>query len=284
MTPQVTTTVEPTRQTVFHARTNGLTVGLVPTMGALHEGHASLIRAARAETGFVVVSIFVNPTQFGPQEDLEQYPRTWEADVQMCEKESVDLILAPSPGIIYPPGFCTYVEVHDMQNVLCGVSRPTHFRGVTTVVLKLFNIVQPDRAYFGQKDAQQARIIQQMIADLNIPVQLRLCPIVREPDGLAMSSRNRYLEQNQRIQAVNLFQSLEAARKLIEGGERNANTIIQLLTERIEATPGAFLDYAAVFDFETLKPLTTLKGQVLVALAVYFGSTRLIDNLLIEIQ
>src|SRR5262249_19807997 len=187
-----------------------------------HEGHASLIRAARAETGFVVVSVFVNPTQFGPNEDLSRYPRPWENDLETCRRERVDLVFRPEPATMYPPGYRTFVEVTGLQDVLCGASRPGHFRGVATVVLKLFNLVHPNVAYFGQKDAQQVRIIQQMVRDLDVPVAVRVCPTVREPDGLALSSRNRYLDPDQRRRAVVLYQSLEDVRRRVEAGERDA--------------------------------------------------------------
>jgi pantoate--beta-alanine ligase len=280
--PAVAKTSAEVRAAVAQARNQGRVVGLVPTMGALHAGHVSLIRAARAETGFVVVSIFVNPTQFGPNEDFTRYPRTWDADLKVCAAEGVDLVFAPETTALYPPGFCTYVEVHGLQNVLCGAARPGHFRGVATVVLKLFNIVQPDVAYFGQKDAQQARILEQMVLDLDVPVRLRICPIVREPDGLALSSRNQYLDPGQRRQAVVLTKALNAARRQIEAGERDARVIQRGLKERIADTPGAVLDYAAVVDAVTLQPLERLQGELLLALAVKFGSTRLIDNILIS--
>lgn len=267
------------RAAVAKARQRGLSIGLVPTMGALHEGHVSLIRAARAETGFVIVSIFVNPTQFGPHEDLTRYPRPLRQDLDVCAREGVDLVFHPEVTVMYPPGFHTFVEVHELQDVLCGKFRPGHFRGVTTVVLKLFHIVQPDVAYFGQKDAQQARIIAQMVRDLDVPVRLRVCPIVREPDGLALSSRNVYLDPNQRRQATALYRALQEAREQIEGGERDAAVVQRALEARIQATPGAVLDYAAVVDADTLQPLTRLGGAVLLALAVRFGPTRLIDNL-----
>ena len=282
MPPLITTAIEDTRRAVAQARQHGLVIGLVPTMGALHTGHISLIRAARAETGFVVVSIFVNPTQFGPNEDFHRYPRPFEQDVQVCAAEGVDLIFHPEPAALYPAGFHTFVEVSDLQDVLCGTSRPGHFRGVTTVVCKLFNIIEPDYAYFGQKDAQQARILEQMVLDLDVPVRLRICPIVREPDGLALSSRNQYLDPGQRRQAVVLTKALNAARRQIEAGERDARVIQRGLKERIADTPGAVLDYAAVVDAVTLQPLERLQGELLLALAVKFGSTRLIDNILIS--
>jgi pantoate--beta-alanine ligase len=275
------TTVEEVRTAVAEAGARGLSVGLVPTMGALHAGHVSLIRAARAETGFVVVSIFVNPTQFVPGEDFARYPRPLNEDLALCAHEAVDLVFVPAVETMYPPGSRTFVEVRELQDVLCGSSRPGHFRGVTTVVLKLFNIVQPDIAYFGQKDYQQARIIQQMVSDMNAPVRLRICPIIREEDGLALSSRNRYLDPEQRRHAVVLSQVLEEARNWIRAGQRDAVVLQRRMMAKIESTPGAVLDYAVVVDADTLQPLTTIRGNVLVALAVKFGSTRLIDNVVI---
>jgi pantoate--beta-alanine ligase len=278
----VAATVEEVRKAVAAARRRGLTVGLVPTMGALHAGHASLIRTARAETGFVVVSIFVNPTQFGPAEDFERYPRPLQADLELCAREGVDLIFHPDRSVMYPQGYCTWVTVEQLQDVLCGASRPGHFRGVATVVAKLFNIVGPDVAYFGQKDAQQVRLIEQMAADLNMPVRIRRCPTVREPDGLALSSRNRYLDPDQRRQATVLHQALEEVRRRVDAGERDADVLRQALKARVDATPGARLDYAAVVDFNTLRPVDRVRPNVLVALAVHFGTTRLIDNILLE--
>jgi pantoate--beta-alanine ligase len=280
----VATTIDAVRHAVAAARQRALAIGLVPTMGALHEGHASLLRTARAETGFVVASIFVNPTQFGPNEDFTRYPRTWDADLDVCRREGVDLVFAPDAAVVYPPGFSTYVEVNGLQDGLCGASRPGHFRGVATVVLKLFNIVQPDVAYFGQKDAQQARIIQQMVRDLDVPMRIRVCPIVRELDGLALSSRNRYLDAAQRRRALVLSQALAAARDRIAGGERDAGAIRRTMAERIGATPGAELDYAAVVAADTLQPVDRVQDDVLLAVAVKFGGTRLIDNTLIEMK
>ena len=227
-------------------------------MGALHAGHAALIRQARQENDFVVVSIFVNPTQFGPNEDFHRYPRPFEKDVALCEANGVDLIFHPSPEEIYPSGYCTYVEVTKLQDGLCGASRPGHFRGVATVVLKLFNLVNPNRAYFGQKDGQQVRIIRQMVADLHVPVKVIVVPTVRETDGLAISSRNQYLDPEQRRHATVLWQALNEARERIDGGERDAAVLQRLLCERIHATPGAVLDYAAVVDADSLEPVTQL--------------------------
>ena len=282
--PTVVDSIEGIRQAVAKARRAGLSISLVPTMGALHAGHVSLIRAARAETGFVVVSIFVNPIQFGPQEDLARYPRPLADDLLICARERVDRVFHPDAALMYPPGFRTFVEVQGLQDVLCGQSRPGHFRGVATVVLKLFHIVQPDIAYFGQKDAQQARIIAQMVRDLDVPVHLRICPIVREPDGLAQSSRNQYLDPNQRRQATVLYRALQEAGRLVEEGQRDAAVVQRTLAARIQETAGAVLDYAAVVDADTLQPLTRLKGDVLLALAVKFGPTRLIDNLQVHVD
>jgi pantoate--beta-alanine ligase len=283
VTIEIAETIEQTRAAVARARAQSLTVGLVPTMGALHEGHASLIRRARAETGFVVVSLFVNPAQFGPHEDLDRYPRPFEADVRLCEHEHADLLFHPVAATIYPSGFQSSVDVHGLADVLEGASRPGHFRGVASVVLKLLNIVQPDVAYFGQKDAQQYRVIEQMVRDLNVPVALRMCPIARAADGLALSSRNVYLDKAQRQAAVVLYTALDEVKKKVETGERRADVLVKLAGERIAATPGARIDYVAVVDFATFQPIDHLAGPVLVALAVFFGTTRLIDNLLIDI-
>jgi pantoate--beta-alanine ligase len=278
----ITKGIDETRRVSAGARAAGKRIGLVPTMGALHAGHASLIRAAHAESGFTAVSIFVNPTQFGPNEDLSRYPRPFEQDVKICEAEGVDLIFHPSPEIMYPSGFKTHVEVEELRDVLCGASRPGHFRGVATVVMKLFNIVQPDVAYVGQKDAQQARLLQQMARDLDVPVQIRICPIVREADGLALSSRNVYLDAEQRKNATVLFRALEAVRERTNAGEQQAEPLIVLARGLIDATPGARIDYVSIVNFETLRPLRQLEGKALVAVAVWFGATRLIDNVLLD--
>jgi pantoate--beta-alanine ligase len=277
--PVIAATVEELRQNLGEARRQGKTVGLVPTMGALHEGHAALIRAARAVNEFVVVSVFVNPTQFGPHEDLDRYPRPFDDDVRLCASLGVDLIFHPSVEGMYPPGFRTHVEVTGLSDVLEGASRPGHFRGVATVVLKLFNQVRPDRAYFGQKDAQQVRVIGQMVRDLDVPVEVVVCPTVREPDGLALSSRNRYLDPDQRAAAVVLSEALNESAALASQGERDPSVLVGRMTDRIRATPGAVLDYAVCVDADTLTPAVSLDRPVLLALAVRFGSTRLIDNL-----
>jgi pantoate--beta-alanine ligase len=280
MRPIVVSTEGPLRQAVAAARRAGKEVGFVPTMGALHEGHIRLIETARAANGFVVASIFVNPTQFGPTEDFTRYPRPLERDLELCA--GVDLMFVPDVAMMYPPGFQTFVQVRNLSDILEGASRPGHFEGVATVVLKLFNLVQPDRAYFGQKDAQQVRVIQQMVRDLNVPVQIVVCPTVREPDGLALSSRNQYLDADQRREAAALNKALEEAEAMIRKGERNGAVIERAMADRLASTPGAILDYAVVVDRKTLKPASPLRGEVLLALAVKFGATRLIDNRLVE--
>jgi pantoate--beta-alanine ligase len=278
----VADTIEALRTQLAAARQARKSVGLVPTMGALHAGHLALIDQARRENDFIVVSIFVNPAQFGPNEDFHRYPRPFEKDAALCAEHGVDLIFNPSPEEMYPPGYRTYVEVTRLQDGLCGASRPGHFRGVATVVLKLFNLVQPDRAYFGQKDAQQVRIIQRMVTDLNLALKVVVVPTVREADGLALSSRNQYLDPGQRRHATVLWRALTEARTRIDAGERDAEVIRRLLADRIAATPGAVLDYAAVVDADSLEPVARLRGPTLLALAVKFGATRLIDNLLVS--
>jgi pantoate--beta-alanine ligase len=252
-------------------------------MGALHRGHTSLFDFARAETGFVVASIFVNPTQFGPHEDFTRYPRPLEHDLQLCGQAGVDLVFTPEASVMYSPGFCTFVEVTGLQDVLEGACRPGHFRGVATVVLKLFNLVQPDRAYFGQKDAQQVAVLRQLVRDLDVPVELRIGPTIREPDGLALSSRNQYLDADQRRQAPVLYQALREAEALLRAGARDPAVIRQTMEQRIATAPGATLDYAAAVDADTFERPLRLSGRVLLALAVRFGSTRLIDNLPVEV-
>jgi pantoate--beta-alanine ligase len=284
MKPVVVADVAPLRQVVADARRRGRTIGLVPTMGALHRGHTSLFDLARAETGFVVASIFVNPTQFGPHEDFRHYPRPLEQDVEQCGKAGVDLVFVPEPAVMYPSGFRTFVEVTGLQDVLEGASRPGHFRGVATVVLKLFNLVQPDHAYFGQKDAQQVRVLQQMVRDLDVPVGLRVGPTVREPDGLALSSRNQYLDADQRRQAPVLYQALREAETLLRAGEQNPDVVRRTMVARIATAPSAALDYAVVVAADTLETLPRLHGRILLALAVKFGSTRLIDNLPVDVD
>lgn len=265
-------------------RKQGKQIGLVPTMGYLHEGHLSLVREALKTCDVVIVSIFVNPLQFGAGEDYEDYPRDLTRDCQLAEKEGVAAIFNPKVTEMYPAGgFFTYVEVEGLTEGLCGKSRPGHFRGVTTVVNKLFNIVQPDRAYFGQKDAQQAVVIQRMVQDLNLPVQIVVVPIVREPDGLAMSSRNVYLSPPERKAALVLNRSIKKAVQMIASGERNAQVLLKAMEIEIESEPLAKIDYIEIVGAKDLKPVEVLQGQVLIALAVYIGKTRLIDNCMMEV-
>ena len=257
------------------------TVGLVPTMGYLHEGHLSLVRRARADCDHVVVSIFVNPAQFGPQEDLSSYPRDSDRDLSLLEPLGVDLVWMPTSEIMYPPGYQTWVEVEAITRPLEGAMRPGHFRGVTTVVAKLFNGVQPQRAYFGQKDAQQAAVLRQMTRDLNFPIEMVICPIVREPDGLAMSSRNVYLDADQRQAATVLYRSLNAAQAAYANGERHAETLRQVMKEVLAAEPLARVHYISCADYDTLEELDHVTGKTLLSLAVFMGKTRLIDNLVL---
>jgi pantoate--beta-alanine ligase len=263
------------------ARRAGKRVGFVPTMGALHEGHLSLVRAARAQSDTVVVSIFVNPTQFGPHEDFGKYPRTFDQDRAMLEREGVDCIFFPSVEEMYPPGATTWVTVEGLSEKLDGRSRPGHFRGVTTVVSKLFNIVQPHAAFFGQKDAAQVAIIRKMVRDLNFPVKIVVCPIVRESDGLAMSSRNAYLTPQECKQALILSRSLRQVQLLVEQGERNGHKLIAAGKQAMAEEPAVRLDYFEIVDPDTLDPVTDVAKGALVAVAAYVGSTRLIDNLLL---
>jgi pantoate--beta-alanine ligase len=253
-------------------------IGFVPTMGALHAGHAELIRVARAECPCVVVSIFVNPTQFGPHEDFAKYPRQLTADAELCATYGADVILAPQVSEMYPPGSTTIVEVAGLQDGLCGAARPGHFRGVATVVLKLFNIVQPDLAFFGAKDGQQVRIIEQMVRDLDVPVQIRRVPTVRAADGLALSSRNAYLSASDRTLAPRIYAALQATQAAVRAGERDVARLQSALAAALQAIPGARLDYAQIVDDVSLQPLTQLERPALAAVAVHLGTTRLIDN------
>jgi pantoate--beta-alanine ligase len=264
-----------------HRRTRrqGGRLGFVPTMGALHAGHLSLVRAAREQCDSVAVSIFVNPAQFAPHEDLDQYPRSLERDRELLEKEGVDLLFVPSTEEMYPPGSSTWVQVEGLSDKLCGQSRPGHFRGVTTVVAKLFHIVQPDCAFFGQKDAAQLAIIRRMVRDLHMPVEIVACLIVREADGLAMSSRNTYLDLEQRRAAPALYRSLVRVQKDFGGGERNAARLIGAGKGTISAEPSVRLDYFEIVDPQTLDPLTEVDRPALAAVAAFVGTTRLIDNL-----
>ena len=280
-------TVAELREEIALAKAAGKTIGLVPTMGALHEGHASLIKAAAMENELVVVSVFVNPTQFGPNEDLDAYPRTLDADCKLAESMSADIVFAPSPAEMYPSEDMTWVEVTgDITKVLCGRTRPIHFRGVTTVVSKLFNLAQPDHAYFGQKDAQQAEVIKRMVKDLFFNVQLRIMPIVREVDGLAKSSRNTYLTKAERAAAVVLSSSLETAKTLFDAGERDSKKLVEGVKKLIGDEPMADIDYVEMYALPGLKPVPEVltEGQYLLAVAVKFGSTRLIDNVILEVK
>lgn len=281
---QVFTKVEDVRAACARAKIQGLKVGLVPTMGALHEGHASLIRAASENNDFVVVSVFLNPTQFGENEDLSSYPKTLEKDCLLAESMGASAVFAPNVEQMYPKGDVTWVEVKgNMTDVLCGRSRPGHFRGVTTVVTKLFNIVMPDNAYFGQKDGQQAQIIKRMVKDLFMPITVNVEPIVREKDGLALSSRNVYLSKTQRQAALVLSRSLNVAKKLIEQGEKSKESILAAIKEEILKEPLATIDYIEMYQFPDLIEFEkNIVGKVFIALAVKVGSTRLIDNLVID--
>lgn len=271
-------TVDEVLSQVRQWKTEGKTIGLVPTMGYLHEGHASLMKRARKENDKVIVSIFVNPIQFGPTEDLASYPRDFERDRQVCSEMGVDLIFHPQPEGMYAEDFCTYVDMDVLTTQLCGKSRPTHFRGVLTVVSKLFHIAQPDRAYFGEKDAQQLAVIRRMVRDLNFNLKVVGCPIVREADGLAKSSRNTYLNETERKAALVLSCAIDEGKRLLEAGEKDAARIVAAMRAIIEAEPLARIDYVELVDGDSLQPLKTVAGTVLGAVAVYIGTTRLIDN------
>ena len=260
------------------ARKSGQSIGLVPTMGALHEGHLSLVRAAKAGCDSVAASIFVNPTQFGPNEDFSKYPRTWDADCALLEAEGVDVIFAPAPEEVYRAGAATFVEVAGLSERLDGASRPGHFRGVATVVAKLFIAAEPDRTYFGQKDAAQVAVLRRMVADLDLPVELVVCPIVREPDGLAMSSRNRYLSAEERRQALVLSRALRTVQELAGSGERRTQVLIEAAQRVFASEPAVRVDYVAAVDWATLEAVDVLAPGTLFAVAAFVGTTRLIDN------
>lgn len=261
----------------------GKKIGFVPTMGYLHEGHLSLIRIAREKSDIVITSIFVNPTQFGPGEDYEAYPRDFQRDTRLAEEVGSNIIFHPSVDEMYPQGYQTHIKVEKITKVLCGISRPTHFQGVTTVVAKLFNATKPQLAVFGQKDAQQAFVIKRMVKDLNMDIEILVAPIVREPDGLAMSSRNSYLTPTQRKEAVVLYRSLMKAKAMIEEGHRDSQHIIQEITHMINHSQSAKIDYVSIVDSQDLQPVATLEGEILIAEAVCFGKTRLIDNIIVQI-
>ena len=278
----VTRTTGETRAAVSQARARGCVIGFVPTMGALHAGHRSLVGEARRQSDFVAVSVFVNPTQFGPQEDFQEYPRTWEADRAACEQDGVDLVFAPEVAEMYPSPGLTTVRVSGLTDRLCGAFRPGHFDGVTTVVAKLFGIVAPDRAFFGEKDFQQAVVIRRMTRDLNMPVEVVLCPTVREPDGLAMSSRNQYLTPEQRRQAPVLHAALCAAAGQVRAGRTDAAELIRGVEHRIRASGPVEIDYVRIVDPLTLKDVERVECRARLCLAVRLGSCRLIDNLAID--
>ena len=278
----IATKVKEVREQVKAWKKAGLTVGFVPTMGYLHEGHQSLIKRAVEENDKVVVSIFVNPMQFGPTEDLDSYPRDLEKDSALCEATGANLIFHPEPEEMYTDGFCSYVDMSVLTEELCGLSRPVHFRGVCTVVSKLFHIVTPDRAYFGQKDAQQLAIIKRMVLDLNMDIEIVGCPIVREADGLAKSSRNTYLSPEERKAALILSQTIQLAEQLLQSGEKDAATIISQMTKKIESEPLARIDYIKIVDAMTMQQIPTIDRPILCAMAVYIGKTRLIDNTMFE--
>lgn len=277
-------TIDEMRAARQAARREGRTLALVPTMGALHEGHLSLVRMAKAQCDLVVVSIFINPLQFGPGEDLARYPRSFDRDRELLEREGADLIFAPTAEEMYPAGAVTYVTVEGLSDKLCGRSRPGHFRGVTTVVSKLFHIVEPDRAFFGQKDAAQSTIIRRMVRDLNIPVQVVIGPIVREADGLAMSSRNAYLDAPQRRSALALHRSLSAVQKSFDRGERKVQALIEAGKQVFAEDPSVRLDYFEIVDPETLDPVDDLSHGALVAVAAFVGKARLIDNVVLAVN
>ena len=281
---KIVKTVAEVREIVAAWRKEGLTVGLVPTMGFLHAGHQSLIAKSVEQNDRTVVSDFVNPTQFGPNEDLASYPRDLERDAKRCEEKGADLIFNPEPSEMYPEGFVSFVDMNGLTNHLCGLSRPVHFRGVCTVVSKLFNIVTPDRAYFGQKDAQQLAVIKRMVKDLNMPLQIVGCPIVREADGLAMSSRNTYMNEEERKAALILSRSIKLGEQMVKDGERDAAKITGAMKEMIQSEPMAEIDYVEMVNGLTMENIDEVKGEVLCAIAVKInGKVRLIDNFIAEV-
>ena len=279
---EVAKTIESVRSLVKTARSGGKIIGLVPTMGALHVGHISLIEASVKECDFVVVSIFVNPTQFGPGEDFEKYPRPIEADLKICRETDVDVVFNPTPEQMYPAENITWVNVEKLTESLCGQFRPGHFRGVTTVCTKLFNIVAPDIAYFGQKDAQQAIVIKRMVVDLNMPLEIVICPTVREPNGLAVSSRNKYLTEQQKKDAANIYKSLQKCRQMIDAGITETTEIITEMRKTLQQVPSIEIEYISIVDAGTLQNIDQIAGKVLAAVAVKIGPARLIDNILMD--
>lgn len=279
---QITGKISDVRSQVKEWKKEGLTVGFVPTMGYLHEGHASLMKRAKAECDRVVVSIFVNPMQFGANEDLDSYPRDLEADSKVCSAIGVDLVFHPEVEEMYAPGFCSFVDMNGLTKELCGKSRPVHFRGVCTVVNKLFHIVTPDKAFFGQKDAQQLAVIRRMVEDLNMDIEIVGCPIIREADGLAKSSRNTYLNEEERRAALILSQTIRYGEELVENGEKDAGKLVAAMKEKLAGEPLAKIDYVEAVNMDTIEKVDTIEKNTLVAMAVYIGKTRLIDNFLVE--
>lgn len=279
---KIVTTIEEAKEQVREWKSQGLTVGLVPSMGYLHEGHASLMKAAVSQMDRVAVSVFVNPTQFGPNEDYDSYPRDLDHDIAVCEEQEVDMIFHPSVEEMYGKNYNTYVTMETLGDELCGKSRPIHFRGVCTVVTKLFNILTPDKAFFGQKDAQQLAIIKRMVKDLNMNLEVVGCPIIREDDGLAKSSRNTYLNPEERKAALILSKTIFMGQKMVEQGERDVKTLLDAMKANIETEPLAKIDYVEVVDGETMQKVEKIEDSVLVAMAVYIGNTRLIDNFIYE--
>ncbi|MCF8012043.1 MAG: pantoate--beta-alanine ligase [Clostridiales bacterium] len=280
---QICESIKAIKASVSDARARELKIGLVPTMGCFHEGHLSLMRKAVQECDYVVVSLFINPTQFGPEEDFNVYPKSFERDAALAEDIGVNALFFPPVEEMYPPGYQTYVEVENITGILCGRSRPGHFRGVTTVVAKLFNIVQPDRAYFGQKDAQQVAVIKQMVKDLNMDIKIITGKIIRENGGLAMSSRNTYLNPAERNAATVLYRSLKGAEESIAGGERDPAKLREQLLIKINSEPLADVDYVEILSMPELQTIAHLQGKILIAVAVWFGKARLIDNIIMEV-
>lgn len=279
---EIAKTIQSVRKLVKAARSEGKKIGFVPTMGALHVGHISLIEAAAKHTDFVVVSIFVNPTQFEPGGDFEKYPRPFDYDLEICKKHGVDVVFAPASQQMYPTENLTWVNVEKLTEQLCGRFRPGHFRGVTTVCAKLFNIVLPDITFFGQKDAQQAIVIKRMVADLNMPLEIVVCPTIREPDGLAVSSRNQYLTKQQRKDATLIYKSLQKCQEMVESGVTETQKIMAQMRKTLNQIPSAKIEYVSIVDAETLGSIEQVEGKVLAAVAVKVGSTRLIDNILVD--
>ena len=280
---QIVSTVKEVRTQVKEWRKQGLSIGFVPTMGYLHEGHASLMKRAKEECDKVVASIFVNPMQFGVNEDLDSYPRDLDADAKLCDSIGVDLIFHPEVEEMYAEGFCSFVDMNGLTKELCGKSRPIHFRGVCTVVNKLFNIVTPDKAFFGQKDAQQLAVIKRMVKDLNMDIEVIGCPIIREEDGLAKSSRNTYLNEEERKAALILSQTIRLGEQLVKDGVTNVAELVVAMKENISKEPLAKIDYVEAVNMDTIEKIDKVEGTVLVAMAVYIGKTRLIDNFIVEV-